>query len=153
MDRPFAVIEVARRFRYPLCMKYLILFILTLAGIYWLSEQEPSRVVASDDIYVVDGDTIKIDGESYRLMGFDTPETYRSECASELALGNQATARLRELIDQAAKITMNVEKGHDKYGRWLATLAVDQKDVGDLLINEGLARRYTGGTRRAWCSG
>ena len=31
---------------------------------------------------VVDGDTVNLEGQSIRLVGCDTPETYRAECAS-----------------------------------------------------------------------
>ncbi|PAP96113.1 thermonuclease family protein [Mesorhizobium wenxiniae] len=38
----------------------------------------------------------------------------------------------------------------DRYGRTLATIEVDGRDVGDILIGEGLARPWTG-KRRPWC--
>jgi endonuclease YncB( thermonuclease family) len=31
-------------------------------------------------IEVVDGDTIRVAGETFRLVGFDAPETYRAQC-------------------------------------------------------------------------
>ncbi len=132
-------------------MKFLCLFILTLGAIYWLSEQKPPRVIASGEIYVIDGDTIDIADVRYRLIGFDTPETYRPECDSERQRGDQATARLRALIDVASEVALNVQQNRDKYGRWLATLEIDGRDVGDILIGEGLARRYNGGKRQRWC--
>ncbi len=132
-------------------MKFLCLFILTLGAIYWLSEQKPPRVIASGEVYVIDGDTIDIADERYRLIGFDTPETYRPECDSERQRGDQATARLRALIDVASEVALNVQQNRDKYGRWLATLEIDGRDVGDILIGEGLARRYNGGKRQRWC--
>jgi hypothetical protein len=33
-------------------------------------------------LVVVDGDTVKLDGRSYRLLVFDTPETYFARCES-----------------------------------------------------------------------
>ena len=132
-------------------MKFLCLFILTLGAIYWLSEQKPPRVIASGEVYVIDGDTIDIADVRYRLIGFDTPETYRPECDSERQRGDQATARLRALIDVASEVALNVQQNRDKYGRWLATLEIDGRDVGDILIGEGLARRYNGGKRQRWC--
>lgn len=100
---------------------------------------------------VVDGDTIHTyDGTKYRLLGYDTPETYRAQCAEELALGQQATQRLKELLSLGhAHLTENGETDH--YGRTLAWLTVDGQDVGGILISEGLARPYHGGRRGSWC--
>jgi len=47
---------------------------------------------------VLDGDTIRVAGETFRLVGFDAPETYRAQCPSERDLGNRATFRLRQLM-------------------------------------------------------
>lgn len=48
---------------------------------------------------VIDGDTIEAPfGVKYRLLGFDTPETYFSKCDEELELGRRATERLEELM-------------------------------------------------------
>ena len=103
------------------------------------------------DIYVVDGDTIKLGAQSYRLMGFDTPETYRHRCASEKKLGDKATHHLKSLIAQAGDINLQDTGRFDKYQRGLARLLVDGRDVGDILIQQGLARPYEGGKRRGWC--
>jgi micrococcal nuclease len=87
----------------------------------------------SSAFIVVDGDTIKSPaGVRYRLVGFDCPETFRAKCDEELALG-LAASRL------------------DKYGRTLATLTVNGRDVGEVLISEGLARAYKGRKRESWC--
>src|SRR5262249_11809658 len=45
-------------------------------------------------VEVLDGDTIRVAGETFRLVGFDAPETYRARCPSERELGNRATFRL-----------------------------------------------------------
>ena len=39
----------------------------------------------------------------------------------------------------------------DRYGRLLAWLMLDGRDVGRVLISENLARPYDGGQRMAWC--
>lgn len=132
-------------------MKFLSLFVLVLAAIYWLSELEPPQSIVSSDIRVIDGDTIDVGGERYRLVGFDTPETYRSKCDSEKQRGDRATARLRALIASATEITLDVQQNRDKYGRGLGMLAINGEDVGDILVREGLARRYNGGQRQSWC--
>ena len=33
-------------------------------------------------VQVLDGDTVRVEGQPYRLVGFDAPETYRAQCPS-----------------------------------------------------------------------
>lgn len=100
---------------------------------------------------VIDGDTIHAPyGVKYRLLGFDTPETFRAECQAERALGLAAKRRLEELI--ASGEARIIESGRtDRYGRSLAHLEINGRDAGEILISEGLARAYHGGRRRGWC--
>jgi hypothetical protein len=58
---------------------------------------------------VTDGDTIRVRWESKgtRLVGFNTPETYKPQCKRELELGKKATERLKELF---ATSKMELEK-------------------------------------------
>ncbi|WP_175499421.1 thermonuclease family protein [Loktanella salsilacus] len=90
-------------------------------------------------------------GDRFRLVGFDTPETYRPQCDYELALGRAATSRLRDLLRDAQRVDLVVLPGRDRYDRGLARLIVQQLDVADTLVSEGLARRYNGGKRLGWC--
>lgn len=85
------------------------------------------------------------------LVGFDTPETYYADCASEKARGDAATARLRKLIISAGRVQLFLRNERDRYGRGLGSLLVDGLNVGDVLISEGLARSYNGGKRDGWC--
>jgi endonuclease YncB( thermonuclease family) len=116
-------------------------------------------------VEVVDGDTIRVSGVTFRLVGFDTPETYRAQCASERELGNRATFRLRQLIaggglelERVACACRNGTEGTPRcnYGRSCGVLVVRGRDVGEVLIAEGLAHPYVCGrtscpTRQAWC--
>lgn len=99
---------------------------------------------------VVDGDTIYLAGAKIRIAGIDAPETHDYRCASELALGEQAAARLRQLVSGGAVTLSSIDRDHDVYGRLLRNVAVDGQDVGDVLVSEGLARPYAGG-RQGWC--
>ena len=86
------------------------------------------------------------------LMGFDTPETFYAKCASERELGDKATARLIELLQPPAAVVMQDSGRTDRYRRGLGTLTVDGRNVGEILIQEGLAVPYNGrGQRRDWC--
>lgn len=100
---------------------------------------------------VVDGDTIKAPyGVTYRLMGFDTPETRFAKCDAERELGFAAKERLEELLN-ASEVKVLESGKRDKYGRTLAHVTADGRDVGDILIEEGLARPYRGERRKSWC--
>ncbi|NEK25136.1 hypothetical protein GV827_22480 [Sulfitobacter sp. JBTF-M27] len=123
----------------------------------------------SRHITVVDGDTIRVRGQSasIRLVGFNTPETYNPVCEAGLALGKQATARLKELIRNASSIELEIvpcacrpgTQGTEdcNYGRQCGKLSVDGRDVGRTLISEGLAAPFRCGTTacpptpRPWC--
>jgi endonuclease YncB( thermonuclease family) len=99
---------------------------------------------------VVDGDTIWLDGQNLRLQSYDTPEPYTDICGgqAEVALAKRASARLLDLLN-ANSFTVDTA-GEDRYGRTLATIRIRGRDVGDILIDEGLARRWPDG-REFWC--
>jgi endonuclease YncB( thermonuclease family) len=99
---------------------------------------------------VVDGDTIWLQGEKIRIADIDAPETHDPRCSSEKALGDRATLRLQQLLNAGTITLRPIDRDHDRYGRLLRLVLVDGESVGDVLVNEGLARRYGGG-RRPWC--
>ena len=106
-----------------------------------------SRVVDGDTITITCPDTAR---RNVRLTGFDTPETYKPQCAGEERLGQAATLHLRHLIAQASMVDLRTS-GTDRYGRLLGRLALDGVDVARAMIAEGLAVPYSGGKRRNWC--
>lgn len=114
-------------------------------------EISPQGSIHASAVRVIDGDTIKFAGLSVRLVGFDTPETYYAKCAAEKARGDAATLRLKQLILNAKNLQLFLRDEQDRYGRSLGSILVDGRNVGDVLISEGLARRYNGGKRRGWC--
>ncbi|HEV2501500.1 MAG TPA: thermonuclease family protein [Mesorhizobium sp.] len=102
----------------------------------------------------VDGDTVVIDGERIRIANIDTPEIHHAQCDAEQRLGLVAKRRLTELL-ASGKVEVlrgDPDSGRlkDRYGRTLAILSVDGKDVGGILVEEGLAREWTG-RRASWC--
>ena len=110
-----------------------------------------AEVILAERIRVIDGDTIAVDGQRIRLVGFDTPETHFAQCEYERALGHAATERLAALMTQTGAVELVMLPGRDRYDRGLARLFVLGQDVGTLLIGEGLARVYEGGRRGSWC--
>lgn len=99
---------------------------------------------------VVDGDTIWLRGEKIRIADIDAPETHEPRCASEKELGNRATTRLQQLLNNGAVSLKTIDRDQDRYGRLLRLVLVDGESVGDTLVGEGLARWYEG-SRRPWC--
>ena len=99
---------------------------------------------------VVDGDTFWIGGEKIRIADIDTPETHPPRCASEAALGTRATMRLQELLN-GGPVTMAIgDRDVDRYGRKLRIVSLGGVSIGTTLVDEGLAREWTG-RRMPWC--
>ena len=100
---------------------------------------------------VVDGDTLWIDGQKIRVADIDAPEISTPRCGSELALGNRATDRLIELVnDGPFELQAWPGRDTDRYGRKLRVLVRDGRSLGDRLVSEGLARTWSG-RREPWC--
>lgn len=103
-------------------------------------------------VKVIDGDTIILDGETVRIHNIDTPEIGSPTCQAELKAGLKAKQRLQAIVKGK---TVHLKRGDgsrmtDRYGRTLALVFVDGRDVGEQLVSEGLARAWDG-RRRAWC--
>jgi endonuclease YncB( thermonuclease family) len=99
---------------------------------------------------VVDGDTVWIGGEKVRIQGIDAPETHEPKCDAEERLGTRSADRLQALLSSGTVVATRGERDRDPNGRLLRNLAVDGRDVGQTLIEEGLARAY-GGSKKGWC--
>jgi micrococcal nuclease len=99
---------------------------------------------------VIDGDTIRHRGIRIRLEDIDAPEIAGPKCASEAALGRQATERLLALINEGPFEVVAGGRDEDRYGRKLRTIERDGRSLGDRLVAEGLARPWDG-ARRSWC--
>jgi len=118
---------------------------------------------------IIDGDTLRLsDGTRMRLVGFNTPEKGdRAECAREAELSARATARLKQLVANAkigvTQVACACPPGTEgtkecNYGRSCGSLTANGRDVGDILIAEGLAVPFVCSgwgcppTPRPWCS-
>lgn len=102
-------------------------------------------------ISVYDGDTIRLGQERIRIVGPDTPELgHRAQCESEAIAAERAKQALIAEIERG-NVALH-RQGTDRYGRTLARVTVDGRDVADTLIAQGLARPYGGGRREGWCS-
>lgn len=102
-------------------------------------------------VIVIDGDTIRLEGETVRVANIDAPEMRRgAECWAEAALAIQARRWVVARMAGARSITLS-RQGRDRWGRTLATVRVDGVDLGEDLVSAGLASRWTG-KRWDWCA-
>jgi len=99
---------------------------------------------------VVDGDTFWIDGTKVRIADIDAPETHPPRCAEEARLGTAATGRLQALLNAGPVTLERRGRDTDRYGRRLRVVTRDGASLGEMLVAEGLARRWTG-HRAPWC--
>jgi endonuclease YncB( thermonuclease family) len=123
-----------------------ILAVLIVSG-FWNAAADP---IAPSDIQVTDGDTIRADGKTYRLVGFDTPEiARRAQCNAERIMGHKAAIRLIEIVDggdlDLTEIRCSCPRAaigtkHCNYGRRCAKLTAKSKDVGEILAADGFAK-------------
>jgi len=111
---------------------------------------------------VVDGDTVDVDidlgfgiwmhKERVRMMGIDTPES-RTRDKVEKAFGLASKNRLKELLPVGSIAVLKTEidrSGEDKkgkFGRILGDFIIEDKRATDILIEEGHAVAYFGGSK------
>lgn len=107
--------------------------------------------IRPDEVAVIDGDTIRWNGERVRLLGYDTPEVFTPRCRAEKRNGEAAKAALSGLVQSALSAELLISPRRDRHGRILAALRLDGQDVAEWMIAAGLAVRYEGGRRRDWC--
>lgn len=120
-------------------------------GLACLAQAVRSETLTPEQIVVIDGDTIDVAGKRWRLMGFDTPETYYARCAAEMERGKSAQLRLIVMIAEAKRIELEPSGRNDRYRRGLGVLRIDGVDVAETMINDGHARPYHGQRREGWC--
>ena len=97
---------------------------------------------------VYDGDTITVDidlgfdmilrNQKIRLLGINTPEVRGKE--REQGLISRDALR-KKIGSKWIIITTQLDK-KGKYGRWLGTIFIDEENVNEWLISEGLAEEY-----------
>jgi endonuclease YncB( thermonuclease family) len=139
-------------------MKFTALSLLLLSGSSYGTD-DYGKVQVTKIWSVYDGDTIKVDiadwpdivGKkiSVRVVGIDTPEM-RGKCEQEKRLARAARDAAKRFLTDGQTVELHsVQRG--KYFRLLAEVMVDGHSLGASLIENKLARPYSGGTRKSWC--
>jgi endonuclease YncB( thermonuclease family) len=81
--------------------------------------------------WVIDGDTIIVNDVHVRLLSIDTPELNEPG-------GSQAASFMIDLL--YGQDVLLFCDGWDRYDRLLCDVHLNGHDVGDILVDEGLAR-------------
>ena len=111
-------------------------------------------------IKIVDGDTVDVDidlgfgmwikDERVRMMGIDTPES-RTRDKVEKKFGLASKERLKSMLGKKGILKTQVnKKGEDmkgKFCRILGDFVVDDKMATEILVEEGYAVAYFGGSK------
>jgi endonuclease YncB( thermonuclease family) len=112
---------------------------LVLLGLLLLAGPALAEPAAS----VLDGDTIKLKGVTYRLLGIDAPEKSQvcQRDNTDWLCGQEAAAHLRGLV--ARQRVSCEERDRDRYGRIVAVCRAGGVDLNRAMVRAGLAWAYT----------
>ena len=102
----------------------------------------------ADNLKIVDGDTIVLNGEKIRFSGIDAPESnYRGK--EQTCLINEAIIHCGKLSKEflikkigTNKVTCKREKEPDRYNRILAECFVNGESLSKILVKNGYAFDY-----------
>ncbi|EGK8084204.1 thermonuclease family protein [Campylobacter lari] len=113
------------------------LIVLFLFAFAYILNYDSGSYINAKVSRVVDGDTIEAKFEDeklkIRLFGIDAPE-------SDQAYGKMATQFLNAIVLNK-EVVLNV-KDEDKYGRILAIVYLNDKDINQIMVKNGFAWAY-----------
>ena len=109
---------------------FLLVFLLTINDI------------KSQELKVVDGDTIYLNGEKIRFTGIDTPEL-KQTCTKQGIKNYCGISAKKILIDKIGNKTVEcISEGKDQYKRTLAECFINNESLSRHLVRSGYAFAY-----------
>ena len=98
--------------------------------------------VKSDELKIIDGDTIHLNGEKIRFSGIETPEI-KQTCAKNNEIIKCGILARELLIKIIANNKINcIREGKDQYKRTLAECFVNDLSLSSYLVKNGYAFAY-----------
>ena len=98
--------------------------------------------VKSDELKIIDGDTIHLNGEKIRFSGIDTPEI-KQTCTKNSEIIKCGILAKELLIKIIANKKINcIREGKDRYKRTLAECFVNDLSLSSYLVKNGYAFAY-----------
>ena len=96
----------------------------------------------SQELRVVDGDTIHLNGEKIRFTGIDTPEL-KQTCIKEGVINPCGVIAKEILIEKISDNKVEcISEGKDQYKRTLAECFVNGESLSSYLVRRGYAFAY-----------
>ena len=96
----------------------------------------------SQELRVVDGDTIHLNGEKIRFTGIDTPEL-KQTCIKEGVINLCGVIAKEILIEKISDNKVEcISEGKDQYKRTLAECFVNGESLSSYLVRRGYAFAY-----------
>lgn len=125
-------------------MRKILLFLMVGLGFWGLPPALLSSSAAAGQFYVIDGDTLSLNGQTYRLWGIDAPEKEQSCRRDSRAYqcGIEARSYLRSLIEDPTKISCESRPRAKKETRIVALCRVNGEDLAQLMVSAGWALDY-----------
>ena len=94
------------------------------------------------ELLVVDGDTIHLNGEKIRFTGIDTPEL-KQTCVKDKTKKPCGTKAKQMLINKIGNSNIKcIREGRDQYKRTLAECFVNNESLSSYLVRNGYAFAY-----------
>ena len=96
----------------------------------------------ADNLKIIDGDTIILNGEKIRFSGIDTPELKQTCLKDDQGVGCGVTAK-KLLVEKIGNATIEcISDGKDAYKRTLAECFVNGESLSKFLVRSGYAFAY-----------
>ena len=101
-----------------------------------------SNLVQAQDLKIIDGDTIVLNGEKIRFTGIDTPELKQTCIQDDQEIDCGLTAKML-LVKKIGNNTPEcISEGKDVYKRTLAECFVNGESLSSFLVRSGYAFAY-----------
>ena len=98
--------------------------------------------IKSQELKVIDGDTIHLNDEKIRFTGIDTPEL-KQTCIKEGVINQCGLTAKKILIEKIGNSKVKcISEGKDQYKRILAECFVDSESLSSYLVRRGYAFAY-----------
>ncbi|MFL2896469.1 MAG: thermonuclease family protein [Candidatus Pelagibacter sp.] len=100
------------------------------------------NISLANNLKIVDGDTIVLNGEKIRFSGIDTPELKQTCLHNNKIVDCGMSAKILLIKKIGNKTPECISEGKDVYNRTLAECFIDGKSLSKFLVRSGYAFAY-----------